>query len=382
MSGRLERAPEGHWTFLPADLPPTLEFSSKLVGCVSRAERALGELAGVGRMLPNAHLLIRPFVRREAVLSSRIEGTVTQLSQLMLFEAQAEDVPEARDVDEVLNYVKAMDHGLSLLEEGLPLCLRMLRQLHERLMHGVRGGDKRPGEFRKIPVFIGRSHQTYEEARFVPPHPSQLDPLLNAFERFLNDPGDLPIVVQLALAHYQFEAIHPFADGNGRVGRLLITLMLCERKILPQPLLYLSAYLERHDEEYRDHLLRISQRGTWTEWIRFFADGITEQGRDAAARARHLLELQQSYRERLHRISHSSRILQLIDLLFARPFITIAQVAEGVGLTTKAAAANIDKLVDLKILQSTAPERRWNRVFYAPEILRLLDAESAIPFES
>ncbi len=378
MAGTLWKAPEGHWTFVPAPLPPVLHFTSELVQSISRAERALGELAGVGRMLPNAHLLIRPFARREAVLSSRIEGTVTKLQHLMLFEAQAEEIAEAPDANEVLNYVKAMDHGLELLTNGLPLCLRMLRELHRRLMQGVRGGDQRPGEFRNVSVLIGRSNQNYDEARFVPPHPSQLDPLLNDFERFLNNSGDLPIVVQLALAHYQFEAIHPFADGNGRVGRLLMTLMLCERRILPQPLLYLSAYLEHHDEEYRDHLLAISQRGTWAEWIRFFANGVAEQALDASSRARQLLDLQQTYRERIQRQSKTARLLQLIDHLFAWPFVTIAQVAAAIDVTAKAATANVEKLVNLGILESADPTRRWNRVFFAPEILRLLDAESAL----
>jgi len=215
--------------------------------------------------------LIRPFLKREAVLSSRIEGTVTRLDELLRFEAQAESNTEIdSDINEVLNYVTALDYGLLRLAEEMPLRLRLLQEIHEKLMWNVRGSDRRPGEFRKSNVLIARPGQSPDEARFVPPLHTELLPLLTDFEKFLNEPGDMPLVVQLASAHYQFEAIHPFTDGNGRIGRLLITLMLCERKCLPQPMLYLSAYFERHDAEYRDHLLSVSQRASWEDWIAFF----------------------------------------------------------------------------------------------------------------
>ncbi len=186
----------------------------------------MGELAGLGRRLPNPHLLIRPFLRREAVLSSRIEGTVTRLDQLFLFESDADEVAHPADVAEVANYVHALEYGLQKLGEGLPLCWRLLREVHERLMQGVRGENKRPGQFRNCDVLIGRPGQLWDDARFVPPAHAALDPLLRHFEEFLNAPGDLSPVVQIALAHYQFETLHPFMDGNGRLGRLLITLML------------------------------------------------------------------------------------------------------------------------------------------------------------
>jgi Fic family protein len=338
---------------------------------LSEADQALGELAGVGRRLPNPHLLIRPFIRREAVSSSRIEGTITRLDQLFLFEAEPEHLSYPSDVHEVSNYVRALEHGLGLLEK-MPLCLRLLRSVHNELLDGVRGGEKRPGEFRQCAVVIGRHGETFDKARFVPPHHSTLAVLLRDFERFLNKPGDLPIVVQMALSHYQFEAIHPFMDGNGRVGRLLLTLLLCERKVLPQPLLYLSAFFEQNDEEYRDLLLKISRKGTWSEWIAFFARGVTEQARDAVARANKLLDLGRESHRKIAEVSRSNSSLRLMDELLASPYITINRAAEVAGLSFAAAQKNIKSLVRAGILREMTGQKR-NRVFVADEILRLLD---------
>jgi Fic family protein len=207
----------------------------------------------------------------------------------------------------VINHVHALELGLERLRAGMPLIWRLLRQVHARLLQGVRGENLRPGEFRNCGVMIGRAGQRYEDARFVPPCHTMLTPLLDDFERFINLERSLPIVVQLALAHYQFETIHPFTDGNGRLGRLLITLLLCQRKRLPQPLLYLSAFFERHDQEYKGHLLEVSRRAAWHEWISFFARGVAEQARDAAARAGRLLELGKEFRQRVAGMSHSAR---------------------------------------------------------------------------
>jgi Fic family protein len=376
--GRLVRTPAGYWTFEPNPLPPPLSFDLSLVRLIAEAEHALGELGGIGRMLPNPHLLIRPFVRREAVLSSRIEGTVTRLDELLRFEAQPEDEgAHPGDVDEVINYVRAMEHGLRRLGEGMPLCLRLIREIHERLMEGVRGGEKRPGHFRECPVMIAHSGQTFADARFVPPAHTALDALLRDFERFLNDPGGLPVIAQLALTHYQFEALHPFMDGNGRVGRLLISLLLGARGELAQPLLYLSAYLERHDRAYKDHLLAVSRRGAWEEWIAFFARGVAEQARDAVRRAWGLLDLRQHYRERMQEASQSSGVLRLVDELFAAPFVTMPGVARLLGVTHRAAKLTVEKLLAASILREAEPPRKTRRVYFAPEILALLSADAA-----
>jgi Fic family protein len=374
--GRLVSAQEGHWTYEPHALPPTLTFDMPLLRQLSEADQALGQLAGVGRMLPNPHLLIRPYVRREAVLSSQIEGTVTRLDQLFLFEAEPDHVAHPADVAEVINYVAAMEHGMNRLAEGLPLCLRLIREVHAELMAGVRGGEKRPGEFRECGVLLGQRGQTYENARFVPPAPGALNGLLRDFGRFIEEPGDLPVVIQMALAHYQFETIHPFMDGNGRVGRLLLTLMLCARGCMPQPLLYLSAYFHANRTGYYDLLLEVSRRGAWNEWISFFASGVTEQARDAVRRTNRLLDLWKGYRQRAREGAISANGLALVDELFASPFLTAKRAMEVLGVTFATAISNIRKLGKAGILREMTGRQR-NQVFVADEILALLDAPSA-----
>ncbi len=323
-------------------------------------------------MLHNPHLLIRPFVQREAVSSSRIEGTITRLDQLFLFEAEPDQITHPADVEEVRNYVLASEHGHDLIRQGNPLSLRVIREIHEILMQGVRGGNKRPGEFRPCDVRIGRGGESWDDSRFIPPSHLRLNPLLRDLERFLNTPSERPVVVDLALVHYQFEAIHPFMDGNGRIGRLLLPLMLCERGYLPQPLLYLSAYLEQHDEEYRDHLLGVSRRGAWAGWIRFLARGVTEQARDAATRAGRLLDLWRQYQRIVGSLSRSAAAVRLLDLLFTRPFITIPNAANFLELTYPAALNNVERLVEAQVLKEMAGTSN-PRIYVATEILRLLD---------
>lgn len=371
--GEVLRAVQGHWTFRPAPLPPNLSVDLKLVRQLSEADLALGELAGVGRRLPNPLLLIRPFIRREAVLSSRIEGTVTQLDQLFLFEAESDGVRHPADAEEVRNYVQAANYGLEAIRTGYPFSLPMIRELHRVLLHDVRGGEKRPGELRDRGVLIGREGQRYDTARFVPSCRTQLGPLLDDFVRFLKDERDLPIVIQLALAHYQFETIHPFNDGNGRVGRLLITLMLCERKVLPEPLLYLSAFFEQNRQEYYDGLLNVSQKAAWNDWIGFFARGVVEQARDAATRATRLLDLANVLRKRAADAIRSSQVHTLVDELMASPFITINQAATVTGLAFKNAQKLINRFVEIGLLRETTGQQR-NRMYCADEILHLLDA--------
>jgi Fic family protein len=374
--GRLVPALDGYLTFEPNPLPPVLEYGHALVGLLSEATLALGKLDGVGRMLPNPHLLIRPFVRREAVLSSQIEGTVTRLDQLLLYEAEPDlEAGQAPDVAEVANYVRALEYGLGQLAEGMPVCLRLLRQIHQHLMEGVRGSDKRPGQFRQCAVLIGRQGQGFEDARFVPASHTALDALLRDFEQFLNQPGDLPLIVQLALAHYQFETIHPFMDGNGRLGRLLITLLLCERRALAQPLLYLSAYLERHRNAYLDHLLEVSRQGAWTEWITFFARGVQEEAGDAARRSFQLLRLWQQYRERISAL-RSPVPVKLVDQLFASPYLTNKKAAEVLGMSFPTAQRHIGKLESAGILREITGRSR-NQVFLAAEVMALLEVPVA-----
>ena len=371
--GRLVVAPEGHLAYVPDPLPPQFALELSTVNLLADAERALGELKGVGQRLPNPHLLINPFLRREAVLSSRIEGTTAGLQQLLLFETAPSDEPGDSDVREVANYVAALELGFSLLEK-LPVSLRLIREVHERLMQDVRGQEQRPGEFRHIPNLIGHRGATPDTARFVPPPVKEMHAALHDLERYIGERrDDLPFLIQLALVHYQFEVIHPFMDGNGRVGRLLIALQLRERAYLPQPLLYLSAYFEYHRDAYRDHLLAVSRSGTWTEWIDFFLQGVAEQSTDTVQRSYQLLDLLQRYQSWALSTTRSANLARLVGLVLVRPVISISNVEEWLGVTQPGASRLVQQLVDRGFLEEVTGRQR-NRRFAALEILEILDA--------
>ena len=287
--GRRVACPGGYRAYVPAPLPPPLAWDETLIVALSAADRAIGALAGEGRRLPNPQILIRLFVHKEAVLSSRIEGTRTTLGELLSDEAGATTEQTPDDLQEVANYVAALDYGLRRLD-SLPLSLRLVRELHDRLMRGVRGDVAAPGEFRRSQNWIGRPGCTLNDATYVPPPPAELLSCLDAWEHFLHDEA-LPPLVQAALAHVQFEAVHPFLDGNGRVGRLLITLLLAERDVLPAPLLYLSAYFEATRPEYYARLLGVTERGEWEEWLTYFLRGVALQAQDALDRIRRIDDL-------------------------------------------------------------------------------------------
>ena len=370
-AGRLVQAPEGYYSFVPDPLPPRLNLDVVTVKQLSEADRALGELAGIGRMLPNPHLLIGPFLRREAVLSSRIEGTITTLQQLLLFEA---DPSQARsDELEVDNYVRAMEYGLNRLEE-LPVSLRLLRELHERLLRGVRGQDSPLGEFRRQQNAIGRPGQTPQQARFVPPPVQEMTKAMHDLEAYLHAPSDLPPLVRLALIHYQFETIHPFMDGNGRIGRLLVSLLLCEEGLLPQPLLYLSAFLEQNRDSYMELLLRASQTGAWQDWIRFFLTGVTEQSHDAIRRSQRLQDLWQQQRAKMQTARHSALALQLVDELFSYPAITIGAAQRLLGMSSHRGAQLIVERLEHEGILEEITGRPRDRIYLNQEIVNILQA--------
>jgi len=352
--GRLIRQsdPAGEfWAFVPNPLPPPLRLSMDTIAKLSKADLALGELLkGVGQMLPNSHLLISPFLRREAVSSSRIEGTVTDLEQLLLFEAAPSGGANLSDRQEVYNYVFALEYGLGRLRD-LPVSLRLMKEVHEHLLRGVCGEEKRPGEFRNRQNMIGLQGQSPQEARFVPPPVDEMQNCLRAVETYIGNPSNILPLIDLALIHYQFETIHPFLDGNGRLGRLLTSLLLSERGCLSQPLLYLSAYFERNKDTYMASLLAVSQRGEWNRRIDFFLDGIAVQSRSAISRSNQLLALWSLYRSKMPPIARSSSPLQLVDMLFERPVVTISMVAERLKITYRAARLNIQKLVEINVLR-------------------------------
>ena len=348
-----------------------------MVNALSEADRALGELAGLGRSLLNPHLLIAPFVRREAVLSSRIEGTQASLSDLYAYEAAQRTgvhltVSAPRpDVQEVYNYVRALEYGLDRLQD-LPLSLRLLREIPARLMEDVRGQHGTPGEFRRSQNWIGRPGCTLEDATFVPPPVPEMEEALGEFERFLHAPSDVPPLARLGLVHYQFEAIHPFLDGNGRIGRLLISLLLCAEELLPEPLLYLSAYFEAHRQTYYDLLLDVSQQGAWEAWLVFFLRGVVAQAQDAVVRAQRLQDLREQYREQLQAKRAPGRLLQLVDLLFARTVVTMPQIAEALGVNYATATRYISRLEDAAILREMTGRAR-NRVYRADAVLAAIE---------
>jgi Fic family protein len=360
---------EGYTAYLPDPLPPAIEWSLNLVHALSDADRAVGRLAGEGRGLPNPHLLIRPFVRREAVLSSRIEGTQATLGELLAAEAGVAVDRSPDDLREVANYVVALEYGVKRLEK-LPLSLRLVRELHERLMKGVRGGYATPGEFRRSQNWIGPAGCTLANATYVPPPPGELLDTLGAWEKFLHD-RSLPPLVHVALAHSQFEAIHPFLDGNGRIGRLLITLLLIERNVLPAPLLYLSAFFEATRHEYYDRLLGVTERGEWEAWLEYFLNGVARQSEDAISRAERINALLARWRSVIAATS-SRGAARLVELLADNPFWTVKRVAERLEVAYTTAQRGVETLVSKSILVQTTDAKR-DRVYCAEAILNILE---------
>lgn len=374
-TGRIMRTDRDYYAFIPNPLPSEIKYSKDVVNLLSEATLQLGNLNGIGTMLPNPNLLIVPYVRREAVLSSRIEGTQTSLSELFYFEAQRkeEQKKEAQktDVLEVLNYVKAMDHGIKRLKE-LPLSLRLIKEIHEILMKGVRGQHMTPGEFRRSQNWIGPAGCTLNEAIFVPPPVNEMNQVLGDFEKFLHDRENFAGLLQCALIHYQFEAIHPFLDGNGRIGRLLITLFLCEREYLTYPLLYLSAFFEKFRDEYYDRLLAISQKGEWNEWIKFFLRGVVVQSQDAIKNSQSILDLLEIYRARIHQKRPSGYALKLLDEIFKNPYMSIPRAAQRLDTSYHTAKAAVKKLLEAKILFEITDKIR-GKIYCAKELLELLE---------
>jgi len=376
-AGRILRTDRDYYAFVPNPLPPEIQYTKELVNLLSEAALELGNLNGIGAMLPNPNLLIIPYVRREAVLSSRIEGTQTSLSELFYFEAQRKEEQKKQakktDVLEVLNYVKAMDYGIKRLRE-LPLSLRLIREIHGILMKGVRGQHMAPGEFRRSQNWIGPAGCTLNEATFVPPPVNEMNQALGDFEKFLHERENFPGLLQCTLIHYQFEAIHPFLDGNGRIGRLLITLFLCERQHLSYPLLYLSAFFEKYRNEYYDRLLAVSQRGEWKEWVRFFLRAVVTQSQDAIKNSQAILKLLEVYKERIHQKRPSGYVLKLLDEIFKNPYISIPCVAQKLKTSYHTAKAAVKKLIEAKILFEITDKFR-GKVYCAKELLDLLDPQ-------
>ena len=360
-AGHFVRQPAGYTAFIPAPLPPDppVAFDPPLVALLSRADQALGRLDGLAHTLPDSDIFVAMYVRREAVLSSQIEGTQSSLNDVLVYEVDPKGRALPRDVEEVVNYVHAMNYGLERLET-LPLSLRLIREIHQRLLADVRGSDRQPGEFRTSQNWIGG--RSPSEAVFVPPPPSEMTVALDNFERLLHEGHGLPVLVHAGLAHAQFETIHPFLDGNGRVGRLLITFLLCRQSVLQQPLLYLSYFLKRHRAEYYDRLMAIRTDGDWEGWIRFFLRGVAETADEAVQTASMIVGLQRQERELLQRERQGINAFRLLDLLFHRAVVNTRVVSEALGVTFMTAGRLIERFQQLEILEEATNAQR-NRLY-------------------
>ena len=368
-AARYVRCGGGYQAFVPAALPPDVSWADRLLRALSDADRRIGQLAGEGRGLPNPHLLMRPFIKREAVLSSRIEGTQATLGELLAADAGAAVERSPEDLREVANYVVALEHGVKRLKK-LPLSLRLVKEIHAKLMQGVRGDVATPGEFRRSQNWIGPPGCTLNSASYVPPPPEELMTCLDNWEKFLHD-RSFPPLVQVALLHYQFESIHPFLDGNGRIGRLLITLFLVERGILPTPLLYLSAFFEASRREYYDRLSAVTVRGAWGDWLEYFLNGVARMSEDALSRAERINALTAGWRRKVAGTA-SRTPSQLVDLLAENPYWTINKVAQRLDVAFTTAQRAVQRLQKLGILKQTTDSQR-GRVFCAKAIMDILD---------
>lgn len=364
-SGKVTKTLTGYTAFIPNPLPPPIAWAPALINSLSRADHLLGQLSREGNRLSNPYLLMRPFITREAVLSSRIEGTQATIGEILANEAGVHVDRSPNDLQEVQNYIVALDYGLKRLQD-FPLSLRVLKEIHEKLMQGVRGAHAAPGEFRRTQHWIGTPGCTLATAKYVPPPPDELISTLGLLETFLHD-RTLPPLIHIALCHYQFEAIHPFLDGNGRMGRLLITLLLIEQKLLPSPLLYLSAFFEATRDEYYRQLYNLSSKGTWEDWLTYFLNGIAIQSADVLSRAERINGLLNDWK-----IQASSVAPQVIEYFAVNPFLTIKKISEQLDVAFTTAQRTIKKLETLGIITQTTDSQR-NRVYCATKILAILE---------
>lgn len=375
-SGRYVKQLQGYKAFIPATLPPDpeIEYSEQLNESLSKAGIALGRLDGSIQILPNSDRFIDMYVRKEAVISSQIEGTQSSLSNLLKREAEFNDPDAPGDVTEVSNYVRAMRKGLSLLDT-LPVSGRLVREIHEELLKNVRGQEKQPGEFRKSQNWIGAEGCSLRTATFVPPPPEQMLQAMSDWEHFLHADDHVPDLVKIGLAHAQFETIHPFLDGNGRVGRLLITLLLCERGILQKPVLYLSYYFKQHRQEYYDLLQGTRDKGDWESWLRFFIDGVNEVCEQATDTAKSIVELRE--RDRMKVIDSFGQVaangLKVLETLFANPYMTINKIRSILDISFPSASALMTRFEDAGILVEVTGQSR-NRQFEYSDYLNLFSS--------
>ena len=371
--GKVLRTPGGYFAFVPAPLPPDIAWSSRLLSALSRADRSIARLAEVGNAFPVPHVVVRPFVRKEAVFSSRIEGTRTSLQELLTYElGQLSFFEDPQDAREVHNYVKALDYGLERLE-SLPLSIRLIREIHAVLMEGVRGDLMTPGEMRRSQNWIGRPGAPLESARYVPPPVEKMRACLSDLELFIHQDYDIPPLLRIGMIHYQFEAIHPFLDGNGRIGRLIVTLLMVAWKLLPQPLLYLSDFIEANRQEYYDRLLAVSLRGEWEAWLLFFLDGVHSQAEDASLRIARLQKIRAQYQAQLFGERSRKKLERMVDYLIGKPITSITQAQADLSIGSFTTIQRyFEKLESLNIIREVTGKNR-NRIYRAEQIFKIIE---------
>lgn len=377
-AGRYLRQPTGYRAFIPAPLPPDppLDFTGELQVLLSQADRALGRLDGSIKTLPNPDLFVFMYVRKEAVLSSQIEGTQSSLQDVLAAEAKILSADRPQDAEEVVNYVRAMNYGLERLAE-IPVSVRLIREIHAKLLEDVRGSHLTPGELRTSQNWIGPAGCTLAEATFVPPPPAEVAQHLGALEQFFHTDARLPLLAKIGIAHVQFETIHPFLDGNGRVGRLLISFLLCQQQVLMKPVLYLSHYFKRHRQTYYDRLQSVRDEGAWEAWLAFFLAGIIEVSEQATETVRRILSLREEHRrvitDSLGRAAGNGH--RALDHLYDHPIVAVTDVERLTGTTYQAANDLVSRLVEQGILQEFTGQTRNRRFRYQSYIELFHDDE-------
>jgi Fic family protein len=381
----------GYKAFIPRPLPPDppLRIADEMLDFLSHADIALGRLDGVGDLLPDPDLFVSMYVNKEAVLSSQIEGTQASLIDVLAFESAAAEPENPQDIEEVVNYVAALNYGIQRLE-SLPLSLRLIREIHQRLLAGVRGAERSPGEFRTTQNWIGHPGATLQAARFVPPPPNDMMTALGDLERYLHADSSLPILLKVGLVHAQFETIHPFLDGNGRMGRLLITFLLCQKQVLRRPLLYLSYYFHAHQAEYYAHLQQIRDEGDWESWLTFFLTGVRDVAREATATTRSIIHLREAHRTLIAKQFRraSGAAAELLEFLYKRPIVTVKSVMGATQQSFANANQLVARFVDCGILREVTNQARNRRFMYidylhllAPEELRQAVSQASVRSE-
>ncbi len=367
--------------FIPKPLPvdPPLVFDAEMITLLSKADRQLGRLDGITQILPNPDLFVAMYVRKEAVLSSQIEGT--QASLIDVLQEEEEKIDVNKSVEEVVNYVKSINYGLKRLND-LPLCLRLIKEIHEILLQDGRGSERNPGKFRRSQNWIGPAGCTLSTATFVPPPVHEMKIAMGDLEMFIHKDDDIPPLIKIGMVHAQFETIHPFLDGNGRMGRLIITFWLCQQEILSQPLLYLSYYFKKNRTEYYDRLMEIRTKGKWEEWVKFFLKGISEVSVESINTAKAILTMKDEYNDTINRtVKNPSNGLKLLEIIFERPIVTITKVSELLNISYPTANSLIGEFCNLGILTPYDNVRR-NKKYYFKKFIDILQVGTELSLKS